>query len=272
MSGKMTIAQFRKMIWNHYEKRGRHDMAWRKKRDPYRIVVSEVMLQQTQVSRVENKYPEFIRAFPNFASLAKAPLKDVLAAWQGMGYNRRALYLKRIAEEVVRAHRGELPEAPEALEKLPGIGMATARSIAAFAFDAPVAFIETNVRSVFLHHFFPGRTEVKDTQILPLVEQALDRARPREWYWALMDYGAHLKGLGVNPSRASAHHAPQAKFAGSDRQARGAIMKLLLASGPRTIGDITRETGMQEGRIRRNAANLAAEGMVRERRGKFVIP
>ncbi len=268
----MTIGQFRKRIWDHYAAHGRHDMAWRKKRDPYRIVVSEVMLQQTQVARVEKKYPEFIAAFPGFASLAKAPLKDVLAAWQGMGYNRRALYLKRIAEEVVREHGGILPHDPKALEKLPGIGHATARSIAAFAFDAPVAFIETNIRSVFLRHFFPGRKGVKDAQILPFVERALDRARPREWHWALMDYGTHMKGFGTNPSRASAHHGTQEKFAGSDRQARGAIVRALLASGPRTIPDIVRETGMEGGRVRRNMANLEREGLVGEKRGKFVIP
>ncbi len=247
-------------------------MAWRVMHDPYRIVVSEIMLQQTQVSRVEKKYPEFIAAFPDFASLASASLKDVLAAWQGMGYNRRALYLKRIAEEVARKHRGKLPEDPEFLERLPGIGQATARSIAAFAFNAPVAFIETNVRSVFLHHFFPGRSGVRDGQIMPFVERALDRVRPREWYWALMDYGAYLKGAEANPSRRSAHHVTQAKFEGSDRQARGAIVKLLVASGPRAIAEVMGETGMAEGRIRRTMANLLKEGLVRERRGKFVIP
>ena len=264
----MTVARFRKIVWDHYRKHGRHDMAWRHTRDPYRIVVSEVMLQQTQVARVAEKYPAFIAAFPSFAALAAADQGDVLAAWQGLGYNRRGMYLKRLAEEVIGRHGGVLPRIPEELEKLPGIGPATARSIAAFAFNAPVVFIETNVRSVFIREFFPDAVSVRDSEIVPLAEAAMPRGKSREWYWALMDYGAHIKANNKNPSQRSAHHAKQKPFAGSDREVRGKIVKLLIERSPRTIGEL-REASSSAGKIRDNLKRLVAEGMIRKKGGAF---
>jgi A/G-specific adenine glycosylase len=203
-------------------------MPWRETSDPYRILVSEVMLQQTQVPRVKQKYEQFIASFPDFPALAKAPLESVLKVWQGMGYNRRAIALKKTAERVVDEYGGILPADPAVLATFPGIGKATAFSIAAFAFNAPVAFIETNIRRVFIHCFFRDREGVRDREIEPLVAAALDRENPREWYWALMDYGTHLKSTTENPNLRSAHHTRQPPFNGSRRQLRGKILRALL--------------------------------------------
>ncbi len=222
-----SVIQFEKIIWAYYKKHGRR-LDWRKTRDPYKIFISEVMLQQTQVPRVVTKYPEFIRKFPDFKALARASNADVLKVWQGMGYNRRALFLKRAAEEVMRNYNGRLPDDPEQLVKLPGIGPATAASICTFAFNRPVIFIETNIRAVFIHEFFKNRRKVHDDELLPFIEKSLDRKNPREWYYALMDYGSMLKKSG-NPSRKSKHHVKQSKFEGSDRQLRGKIIKLLVS-------------------------------------------
>ncbi len=250
----MTTERFKKLIWEYYKTHGRHALVWRTKahfNDPYRILVSEVMLQQTQVSRVMRKYPEFIRQFPNFRSLAKASVPSVLSVWQGMGYNRRALNLKRLSEEVVERYKGRLPSEPEALRALPGIGAATAGSIAAFAFNRPVPFIETNIRRVFIHSFFPAKEGVCDEDILGMVRKTLDRENPREWYYALMDYGTMLAAEEKeNPNRKSLSYRKQAAFTGSRRAVRGGILRTLLAHGPMTERSLAIWLGEPIARIR----------------------
>ncbi|HOF96277.1 MAG TPA: A/G-specific adenine glycosylase, partial [Methanoculleus sp.] len=225
-----AVRLFRALVLAHYRAHGR-DLPWRQTTDPYRILVSEIMLQQTQVERVAVKYPEFIDRFPDFASLARAPQSDILLAWQGMGYNRRALALKRTAERVVDDYGGRLPADVETLATFPGIGRATAAAICAYAFNMPVAYIETNIRRVFIHFFFQDREDVRDDEILVLVEQTLDRENPREWYGALMDYGSILKKRTANPNRRSASYSRQSRFEGSDRQIRGRLLALVLAEG-----------------------------------------
>lgn len=218
---------FIKLVWEFYKKNKR-PMPWRDDITPYSIFISEVMLQQTQVSRVLIKYPIFKRQFSSFKKLAEAQTATLLSTWQGMGYNRRALYLKAAAGIICTDYKGKLPADPVLLDNLPGIGYATACSIVAFAFNKPVVFIETNIRRVFIHHFFPDSTEVSDNDILPLVEKTLDKKNPREWYWALMDYGAYLATQGDNPNKKSKHYVKQKKFEGSVRQVRGAVLKYLL--------------------------------------------
>ncbi len=203
-------------------------MPWREDTSPYSIFISEVMLQQTQVTRVMSKYLEFKKVFPDFKSLSKASKQKLLSTWQGMGYNRRALYLQSAANIIETKYKGILPQDPVLLDELPGIGFATACSIAAFAYNKPVVFIETNIRRVFIHHFFSDKTVISDTDILPYVEKALDKKNPQEWYWALMDYGAYLAKEVENPNKKSRHYVKQAKFEGSVRQVRGNILKLLL--------------------------------------------
>jgi A/G-specific adenine glycosylase len=223
-----TIGAFRDLVMEHFARAGR-DLPWRRDLDPYGILVSEVMLQQTQVERVASRWDRFLDRFPTFEALASAPLAEVLAEWQGLGYNRRAANLKRIAEEVVAHHGGALPSDPAVLRGLPGLGPATAASVSVFAYGTRAAFIETNIRAVYLHVFFADRDDVTDREIMPIAEVALpDDART--WHWALMDYGSMLKRTLPNPSRRSAHHTRQSRFEGSRRQLRGRVLRALLAA------------------------------------------
>jgi A/G-specific adenine glycosylase len=265
------IDGFRRTILGYYRDQGRI-LPWRETRDPYRVLVSEIMLQQTQVERVLKKFPPFIEAFPSFDTLAAAPLSRILAIWQGMGYNRRASQLKRCAEEVVRKHGGRLPETPEALRGLPGVGKATAGSVAAFAFDKPAVFIETNIRRVFLHFFFPGREGVSDSGILPLVERTLDRRDPRRWYYALMDYGVMLKKTRGNINVRSRHYRKQPAFEGSNRQIRGEILKLLVAELRLPEAEIAKRLERDPGRTRDALEGLAREGLIAAAKGEYSIP
>jgi A/G-specific adenine glycosylase len=267
---RARIRSFRKTIYRHYALHGRR-LPWRTTRDPYRILVSEVMLQQTQVERVVRKYREFTAAFPDFRALARAPLRKILRVWQGLGYNRRALALKRIAESVISEWEGELPRGIEDLQTLPGIGPATASAIAAFAFDMPVIFIETNVRTVFIHFFFRARRAVSDEEILPLVEETLDAAHPRKWYNALMDYGAMLKATHENPNRKSARYRKQTSFKGSDRQIRGMILKACIGRQSLSGRELVARLRVEPARIMRNLRQLARDGLMRERGGRFAI-
>ena len=232
------------------------DLPWRRTRDPYEIWLSEVMLQQTQVSRVETRWVEWLDRFPSVFALAEASTAEVLAAWQGMGYNRRALALKAAAEQVVSSYDGVFPTDSKELVALPGIGPATAQGIRAFAFDLPGVYLETNVRTVVLHHLFPDVPSVPDKELIPIVEATCPAAAgesgpcaagcletgpyarpqdgndtPRSWYYAMLDYGAYLKKTVPNPSRRAKAYARQSKFEGSRRQKRAEIVRLLLAAG-----------------------------------------
>lgn len=218
---------FKNAVWDYYSKHKR-PMPWRIDTSPYSIFISEVMLQQTQVSRVIVKYPSFMSAFPTFQSLADADTQTLLSAWQGMGYNRRALYLRSAAHIIVETYGGIMPQDVTLLDSLPGIGYATACSIVAFAYNLPVSFIETNIRRVYIHHFFKDAIQVDDKDILKLVSETVSKDNPREWYWALMDYGAYLAKREDNPNKKSRHYTKQKKFEGSVREVRGGILKILL--------------------------------------------
>lgn len=272
----MQLARFKKIIWEHYKatkKIGTRNFPWRRTRDPYKILVSEIMLQQTQAPRVVPKYLSFLKKFPTTKALADASLKDVLREWQGLGYNRRAKYLKLCAEKIVassatRRGGGKFPHDLKKLLELPGIGPATAGNILAFAWNIPVVVIETNIRSVFLHHFFKEKEKVHDKEIMPLIEKTLDRENPREWYWALFDYGAHLKQT-ENHSRKSQHYTKQSPFIGSNRQKRSQILKLILEK-PRTKKEIVILTGYDTEIISKNLETLVREKMIKKDKNKFI--
>ena len=253
--------QFREKIYNFYAQHGR-TFAWRQTDDPYRIVVSEIMLQQTQTHRVAPKYEQFLAEFSTFNALAHAPLRDVLSLWSGLGYNRRALYLHRIAQKVMGEYVGNLPEDPVILQTFPGLGAATASSICAFAFNKPTVFIETNIRTVYLHEFFLEQDKVADKELLPLIEQTVCHEQPRLWYYALMDYGVMLKSQHKNPSRRSKHHIKQSTFEGSDRQIRGAIIRSLGSVHSCSFDTLCVEVGGDEVRVQRLVADLVAEGLL----------
>ncbi|HTG00876.1 MAG TPA: A/G-specific adenine glycosylase [Nitrospirota bacterium] len=256
-----TVRKFRRKILAHYETSGR-DLPWRKRVNPYRVFVSEIMLQQTQVERVIEKYRDFLAAFPDFSALAGAPNAKLLKFWSGLGYNRRALSLKAAAQKVVHDHRGRLPSDPEALVGLPGVGPYTAGAVSAFAFNKPVVFMDTNIRRVFIHEFFPDRESIHDDELLPLVDLTLDRTNPRKWYNALMDYGSMLNQKNVNPNRKSAHYTRQSPFENSNRQVRGAILKALVADAPLSAAGLVKRTGMDAERVKKNLHQLFAEGFI----------
>jgi A/G-specific adenine glycosylase len=265
-----AIRAFRQKIYDYYNLH-RRDLPWRQTTDPYHIVVSEMMLQQTQVERVKDKYREFIEAFPDWRALAGALLKDVLSVWQGLGYNRRALALKQCAEKVISDYGGELPKDPDGLCKLSGIGRATAGEILAFAYNIPTVFIETNIRRVYIHEFFDGEENVSDSKILPLVEATLDMENPREWYWALMDFGSMLKKKVENPNRRSAHYTRQPPFHGSDRRIRGIILRTILKKASTTEENILQEVGADQGRLAGILKKMSEEGLIKERDGLYSI-
>jgi len=264
------IRTFRNKVCHYYDTQGR-DLPWRKRVTPYRVLVSEIMLQQTQVDRVIEKYRVFLAAFPNFKALANAPTAKLLKIWSGMGYNRRALSLKKLAQVVVAEHKGRLPRDPEQLVTLPGIGPYTAGAIAAFAFSRPVVFMDTNIRRVFIHEFLHDRQNIHDNDLVPLVRQALDANDPRKWYNALMDYGTMLKREHGNPNTKSAHYVRQAPFENSNRQVRGRIVKALVGGKPLTAGRIVQETGMDADRVKKNLIQLCKEGFIRKKGRTFTV-
>jgi len=264
----VEIISFQKTVKDFY-RQNKRAMPWREDISPYAIFVSEVMLQQTQVARVLVKYPEFISRFPTFRSLADSHTTTLLRIWKGMGYNRRALYLKKSAQTIMGAYRGILPSDTTLLDALPGIGYATACSIAAFAYNQPVVFIETNIRRVFIHHFFSHADQVSDTQITPLVEKTLDTKNPREWYWALMDYGAHLAKSLENPNVKSSHYVKQKKFEGSVRQLRGEVLRLLLQK-PYPVEELA-IMFIHDKRFSQAISGMKKDGLIKEKNGNYII-
>jgi A/G-specific adenine glycosylase len=262
---------FRGRVWEFYHDHGR-DLPWRRDVTPYGVFVSEIMLQQTQVARVLDRWPRWMKRFPDFGALADATVAEVLAEWQGLGYNRRALWLRQAAMRVAGEWDGVLPRDPVMLVTLPGVGSNTAGSMVAFAYNEPTVFIETNIRRAFLHEFFNDEPAVcasfpdgvPDRELLPLVAEALDREHPREWYWALMDYGADLAKRVLNPNRRSRHYNVQSRFEGSFRQIRGEVLRQLL-TGPKAADAL----GIADERLPKVLKALVAEGFATEKNGVY---
>lgn len=270
---EVEVKEFQAELTMFYTKHGRHDLPWRLPEsdssfDPYKIMVSELMLQQTQVPRVIPKYQAFLHEFPTLEALASAPLAQVLKAWQGLGYNRRAKFLHQAAQKTVAEFGGHMPISPELLVALPGIGKNTAGAIMAYAYNEHVVFIETNIRSVYLHHFFKDQTDVPDATIVALVAQTLDHQNPRQFYWSLMDYGSYLKKTLPNPSRRSHSHSVQSKFEGSRRQVRGQVLRLL-ANDSLTTAELT--AAITDERLSSVLEDLAQEGLIEQRGGRLYL-
>lgn len=257
----MEKEKFQDKIYASYREHGR-PFPWRETRDPYKIVVSEIMLQQTQTFRVEKKYTAFIERFPDFKTLAGTSLQELYRYWQGLGYNKRALALREIAKTVIEEYQGRVPSDPDVLKKLPMVGSATSCSIVTFAYNIPTIFVEVNIRRVFLHEFLQGAENVSDRDIFPLVEETLDRKNPRDWYYALMDYGVLLKRLYPDPVKRSRHYAKQKPFEGSNRQIRGRILHCAARNSGFNIKEIYAELAGAEG--------ASAEGKERELQGRII--
>jgi A/G-specific adenine glycosylase len=266
LSAVKDIGVFKKEVLKYHRRYGRHDLPWRATTDPYQILISEIMLQQTQVDRVVPYFNRWIEKFPTVQALASASLPEALKEWQGLGYNRRGKLLRECAKEITEKYGGKIPQDFATLVSLPAIGPYTAGAIRAFAFDEPGVFIETNIRAALIHHFFPRSTKVPDTKLIPLLEQlAKGEKSPRRWYSAFMDYGAFIKKMHPNPSRRSKHHTKQAKFEGSLRQVRGAILRELVTGASRSEAELKKKTGFEIACIRRAADALGMEGMIEKR-------
>jgi A/G-specific adenine glycosylase len=262
----VTNEDFKELIWQKAKELYR-PMPWREDTRPYYVLVSEVMLQQTQVDRVIPKFESFIAAFPDEATLAAASLGDVLRLWQGLGYNRRAKYLHEAAKIITNELGGKFPTDSKELVSLPGVGKNTAGAIQAYSFNQPAIFIETNVRTVYLHHFFTDGAVVDDKAIAALLSATIDTEHPRQWYWALMDYGSFLKRSGQGRLRQSKHYKVQAPLKGSVREVRGQIITAL------TYQNMTRQqlsayVGIDE-RFAPALAGLIKDGLVEETAGKL---
>lgn len=269
-----TIARFRTRIWRYYRAHAR-SLPWRETRDPYAIVVSEVMLQQTQVSRVLPYYQRFLQRFPAWEYLARSSLKEVLQAWQGLGYNRRARALREMALIVTEQYAGRLPANEQALLALPGIGRYSAAAIRVFAFSQPAILIETNIRSALIQHFFPARqARISDQDLHALLDrlQPKQRSRLRPWYYALMDYGAFLKTQGVRLNQRSAHYRASGAFKGSAREIRGGIVRLLSERPAMHETALLRALArFDAARVQHELRRLTQEGMLCQQGTKFRI-
>lgn len=254
------VSDFQEIVWEYFRVHQR-TLLWREDPSAYNVLVSEIMLQQTQVPRVTSKFVEFMARFPDVHSLAQAPLADVLTVWSGLGYNRRAKFLHEAAKKIIDEYDGNIPATQDELVMLPGIGSNTAGAILAYAYDQPVTYVETNIRTVLFHHFYADENvKVSDKELRELTEQVLDKENPREWYWALMDYGAHLKKTSGGRLEQSKHYKKQPLLKGSLREMRGRILKSLTAG---SLDEKSLRAAVQaDERYTAAIEKLASEGLI----------
>lgn len=265
MTDKKQIALFQKQILVWFAKNKR-DLPWRYSRDPYTILISEIMLQQTQVARVIPKFNAWMKKFPTLKSLAEASTRDVLFFWSGLGYNRRALYLHKLAKEVVKNNNSVFSQEESVLIQLPGIGKYTARAILCFAFDKQIAVVDTNVRKVILTRF----PEVTDSpkEIQEVADMLLPKGKAYEWNQALMDYAsAVLKKEKIAIPKQSA-------FKDSDRYYRGQILRMLLIA-PETMNNLLKKfknSNINKERLKKIIVQLQKEGMLLLEKNTVKLP
>lgn len=237
-----SVTDFQQIVWNYYKEHKR-SLPWRETFDPYKIWLSEIMLQQTQIPRVIKKYELFLQNYPTIDHLVHAEFSEILKLWKGLGYNRRARFLQETANIISKKYNSQFPNTKEELLSLPGIGDYTASAISTFAFKNPEIVIETNIRTAIIHHFVRGssksgsasswededKKKIGESVIQEFIDKTLDRSNPRDWYYALMDYGAFIKKTVGNLNRMSKKYTTQSKFEGSRRQVRGRILEALIS-------------------------------------------
>lgn len=269
--GVPEVKDFQRFVLRFYSARGR-EFPWRETHDPYAILVSEIMLQQTQTDRVVPKYEAFLREFPTVQALSRASVAEVIRLWMGLGYYRRALNLHKAAKVIIEERGGSFPLTVDDLRTLPGVGSYTAAAVGAFAFGIASPMIETNIRSVYLTFFFPNRRVVSDKELSRVVEETLYRRDPRRWFYALMDLGVELKRLDRSINTRSKHYVRQSKFHGSHRQVRAAVLRAI-AEKSRRSEELLSELSYPQEKIARAVTQLEQEGfIVKKRGGKFVVP
>ena len=265
----LDIAGFRAAVYDNYATAGR-SFPWRENLDPWGVLVSEFMLQQTQTERVIPYWKRWLRLWPTPAALNRDTLEQALREWSGLGYNRRCRFLKDCARVITEERNGVVPDTPATLLPLPGIGAYTAGAIACFAYNYPCVFIETNIRAATLHFFFNEKEGVKDEELFPILDAALDRDQPRRWHWALMDYGAAIKKHIINPNRKSAHYTKQSRFQGSFRQKRGALLRAL-TQGPASVVELAVRAQQEPTALYEVLTALEKDALVAEKDGVYYI-
>ena len=258
MTEPVDRAWFQELVWQKGRELYR-DMPWRCDTRPYYVLVSELMLQQTQVARVIPKFETFIEYCPDEDALAQASLADVLRLWQGLGYNRRARFLHEAVRIIVNEYQGVFPSDEAGLISLPGVGKNTAGAVRAYSFNQPSIFIETNVRTVYFHHFFQNQENISDKELYEMVARTMDVEHPREWYWALMDYGSWLKAQGISNVSRSTHYTKQSPLRGSLRETRGVILRQLVGSEAVLIEDLRTQIAMDD------RFDTALAGLIRDK-------
>lgn len=259
--GAPTTAAFQRFVLSYFKEHGR-DFPWRQTRDPYKILVSEVMLQQTQTERVLVKYNEFLKLFPSWRALSDATPADVVKVWMGLGYYRRAFNLHKAARGVCLDYGGKPPRTVDALKRLPGIGDYTAAAVATFAFGEVAPMIETNIRSVYLHVFFSGVSGVSDREVLAKVADTIYAKDPRAWFYALMDLGVELKKRSKGINKRSKHHARQSKFEGSQRQVRAAVLKCVVEQPEVHEKELRKLLTYDARKVAKALSDLKSEGLI----------
>lgn len=286
MTEAQRVKQFNKILFR-WQKTHYRDMPWRpaygdpKPFDPYRILVSEIMLQQTQVDRVREKYAAFMKEFPTVRKLAAAPLSQVLGLWSGLGYNRRAKYLHECARIVVCDHGGKFPSTYEELVALPAIGRSTAGALLAFSFGQDTPMIDTNIRRMLVRVFFKEAIP-SDKELYEFAMSIIPKGKGRLWNYAMLDIGAalctarnHSDACPFIPLHGEVedfvYKKPQAKFKGSNRFYRGRIMKYLLEYGPSTKAKTMKELGFTAITFETALASLLKEKLVILKRGTLTV-
>lgn len=262
------LVEFEQAVQPYFGQKHRK-FPWRETSDPYHILVSEMMLQQTQAARVVPYFENFLTAYPTIASLALAKIPELLQLWQGLGYNRRALYLQKTAQQIVTKNNGQVPNSLDELTALPGIGHNSAGAILAYAFNKRVIFIETNIRKAIIHHFFKQQVSVSDQEIGAILEKIVPADQPRQWYWAVVDYGNFLGLTKTVTNDRSKHNVKQSKFVGSKRFTRSQLLQALLRQ-PQSRSELLLQ--FESLPFTSEAlTELLAEGFCVERNGQVVI-
>lgn len=256
----MTISAFKKLVWDFFA-HNKRSFPWRETHNPYEILVSEFMLQQTQTARVIPKYLNWLQLFPTAATLAQAPLSTVLTEWSGLGYNRRAKFLHSAAKVIAIDLKNVFPSTYAELIQLPGVGHYTANAVLAFAYNQPVPVVETNIRTVFLHHFFSNSQKITEKEFESLATKTVDNDNPREWYYALMDYGNWLKTEGIHHFDRQKKYRKQAPFKGSDRFVRGYLLREVLKYNSLKLSDVI-IPGYSAATVKKIAEILHQEGLL----------
>lgn len=259
------IRLFQKKVLSFYTQHGR-DLPWRKTTDPYKILLSEVMLQQTQVSRVIEYYTQWTSRWPTIESLAEASQKDVLRAWMGLGYNRRAIHLHQAARAISKTFDGDVLKAMNSYDEVPGIGPYTSRAVQIFSSNADIVTVDTNIRRILIHEFLLSEN-LSPKVLWLLAERCLPSGRSREWHNALMDYGALLmtsRKTGIRPL------AIQSRFKGSDRQIRGIVIRSLLQH-PSPLSELEKITNVNTIRLKKILNKMIQESLISAYDNQYTI-